>query len=417
MATRRIARGRSASPVPVIVLSVIVVGLLGASIIFGLKVGELEDQVKQKEEDIVEARNEQATMHKYILKYSRLVGLDFESAKSEYDEELAKLKQLDKVTPRYTKEGEPREPTVLELFQDYDSYVADLEGKVEDLEQKVTDANTQIEQLRSQLGAKEDNWTAEIEKWKQQAEKFEKEKAAVQEELETTRNNLTAQIEKLKAEKIELSQDVAALEKKVEVKDDSIAQLEQQVEELKLAKTKPWKLVDIPRREPVDGRILHVGGDGQYVTIDLGRNDWVGLGMEFQVYDNTDPETRQVKGRVQVREVKSDIATAKILEQDELDPILPGMVLVNPAFERGKVVEFVLVPPLQERDLERLLRRYRCRVAEEVTSDTDYVILGEGSRADEGLDPLDSEPVRKAESLGVVVMKETTLLRYLGELD
>ena len=164
--------------------------------------------------------------------------------------------------------------------------------------------------------------------------------------------------------------------------------------------------------------------DGQTLMIDLGRRDWVQIGMEFKVYDNADPESRKVKGHVQVRKVLDSIAQCKVMEQDKLDPILPGMVIVNPAFQRGKTLNFVLVGGFREANVEQLLSRYPCRVSTVTSSDTkklnrdtDYVIKGEAHVKPGVTVPDDSPTVEQAKQYQITVMNESTLLRYLGELD
>jgi hypothetical protein len=100
------------------------------------------------------------------------------------------------------------------------------------------------------------------------------------------------------------------------------------------------------------------------------------------------------------------------------------MVIINPAFQSGKTLEFVIIEPFREPNVEQFLARYPCKVkvvtptdTSKLSRDTDYVITGEG-RLREGLTRPDESPIaEQARKLGITVMRENALLRYLGELD
>jgi hypothetical protein len=171
--------------------------------------------------------------------------------------------------------------------------------------------------------------------------------------------------------------------------------------------------------EPADGKVLTVDADGKNVMVDIGRKDWVEVGMIFTVYEKGNVDERKSKGQVQIRQVYDEISRAKVIKQDDVDPILPGMILVNPAFQRGTKVEFRLVGRFLEPRMEQILSRYPCRIAEKASMTTDYVIIGD-AKPDEakGEAPWDeSEEVLYAKENKVTIMRERELLTYLGERE
>jgi NAD-dependent DNA ligase len=134
--------------------------------------------------------------------------------------------------------------------------------------------------------------------------------------------------------------------------------------------------------------------------------------MLFSVFEGNDPKSGRERGQIQIRRVFDVIAQAKVLKQDENNPLLPGMIIANPAFQRGRKLTFVLSGAFRERKIKEFLARYPCGIAGKVTRETDYVVAGEGGKAG------DSPPeVAEAKRLGITVMTESQLLRYLGEAE
>jgi len=102
-----------------------------------------------------------------------------------------------------------------------------------------------------------------------------------------------------------------------------------------------------------------------------------------------------------------------------VDPILPGMVLVNPAFERHTKLEFRLIGRFLESRIEQILARYPCTLVAKASPTTDYVIIGD-AKPDEskGEAPWEeSEEVLYAKDSKITIMRERELLNYLGERE
>ena len=415
MATRRIARGRGMSPVPIIVLSVIIVGLLGSTITLGLKVGDLDLEIKNWEKKLQDEQKKGQDAQAEFRKYERLVGLNFEGARREFEVLKADLAKKASLPSLQEPEG------ALKPFDDMKTLLGGYADRCAALEKTVTRLEGELAGAKDQreTAVRDGEQTAKAKDEQIVAERkvstdLRTRLATAEGERDKIRTDLTAQIEADKAEKTKQVKQIAALEKDVKVLNDKLKKDVEIIADLKNPKLERKPLVEGIGGEPADGKILTVDADGKNLMVDMGRRDWVEVGMIFTVYEKSE-EGRREKGQIQIRQVYDEIARAKVLKQDELDPILPGMVVVNPAFKRGKKIEFVLVGRFSEPGIEQLLSRYPCKISKTVSYTTDYVVIGEGIRQEGEPAPEDSEEVLTAKEMKKTIMKESELLHYLGE--
>jgi len=422
MATRRIARGRGASPVPIIVLSVLLVGMVASTIVLSLEVGK-----KEVERDAAKAKEDQAKLDHRKLEQTReaykvIVGLNLEGARDQLERLRKDLADKAPITRLDTKE-EVATPKTFEnlvaLLNAYGDRSQALEANEKYLQDLLDKSKTERTRLEGEVKAKEKEGQEQVEKEKKRAEDLDAAKGKVEGELAQVRKDLTAQIEVLKNEKVDLTKELSAAKKEADVLRKKVKELELRLKNIETAKN--IRLLTPETSGPgANGRIVSVDADGQHVMIDMGRQDWVEIGMKFAVFDQADPDLRKQKGEIQVRKVFDVISQAKVLKQDPLDPILQGMVLIQPAFARGKTLEFVFEGRLKDPNLPRALQRYPCRIAKEVSEKTDYLVLGEADRKGNEPNPEDSANKKLADTKyknSCIVMKERDLARYLGESE
>ena len=418
MATRRIARGRGGSPVPIIILTVLLVGAVALAIVFGMKMSKLQEDIVGHQDDVKTAQQNRRSAEEQAVQFKTLVGLNLDAMQETFDklkkdaQDTAPIAGLDDAGPL-------KLDTVAEVVEAYAREVAALRTIVGRLEGEVAEGKQAREQAETDLKNYRKDRDDEVARVKDDAAKARDQRDVAQRKLAAATQKFNADVAALDVEKTKLIKDVNHWKKAHEIQARKVKDLLAQIDELKHPVDIRGPLTGPQAAgEPVDGKVVTIEPDGETVMIDLGRR------MEFKVYDNADPESRKVKGHVQVRKVFDSIAQCKVMEQDKLDPILPGMVIVNPAFRRGKTLHFVLVTPFREPNVEQLLSRYPCRVKKVNPSDTqkldretDYVITGEG-RIKEGVTRPDESPtVEQAKEWQITVMRESTLLRYLGELD
>ncbi len=417
MATRRIARGRGGSPIPIIILSVLLVGLLGSTIVLGLSVGDLEKKIAAADDKLkAEAAERRKVMDAHI-KFEQCVGFSLEGA----TRELAALKeQLQAKSPLpgvADTEGPPKTFSDLKtLVLAYADRCAGLEKVVGTTERELQTAKTERDAAERDGKEKTETKQKQIDVEKQAVEAAQKEKVKVEGERDEVRTKLTGEVEDLKGRNTKLTKELAKAQKDIDVLQREVEKLKEDKTDLMYGKKEP-RPTPGAGPEPVDGKVLQVDADGKNVMVDMGRKDWVEIGMIFTVYEKGDADTRREKGQVQIRFLYDDISRAKVIKQDDLDPILPGMLLINPAFKRGAKPEFRLVGKFLEPRTEQFLTRYPCTIAEKTTMSTDYVVIGD-AKPDEakGEAPWEeSEDVLFARENKITIMRERELLHYLGE--
>ena len=152
----------------------------------------------------------------------------------------------------------------------------------------------------------------------------------------------------------------------------------------------------IPEEALVDAKVNQVNAIDNEIIISIGRDKKAVLGMTFAVYDEpTDirenPETGEYpegKAVVEIIKVESNYSRARIIESSEGNPIVRGDVVANAVYDPNKTYKFVVdglfdvdgdgVASRFERDtLEALIERWGGILVEEISGDTDFVVLGE----------------------------------------
>ena len=154
-----------------------------------------------------------------------------------------------------------------------------------------------------------------------------------------------------------------------------------------------------------DGAVLEVRERDGICYINIGARSKVIAGLHFTVFPPTGiDEQEQGKGQIQVTRVMDTISECRILDQLPGNPIIPGDLVTNLAFNPQRTYTFVLGGEFDLRktghpsqaDLEEvrlLIRRAGAKIDDEVSIGTDFVILGD--------EP--TRPVRPSEAAPAVV--------------
>ena len=162
------------------------------------------------------------------------------------------------------------------------------------------------------------------------------------------------------------------------------------------------KLRDI--RQPVDqvlrqadAKILRTVGDG-VVYLDLGTGDQVVPGMSFEVFDRiegiprpgdptNDENLPKGKGSIEIIRVMPGSSEARIVRQTPGQTVVEGDVLVNVAYDRAIKYNITVYgnfdldrngqPTATDADvIKRLVTQWGGRVADTLTVDTDFLVIG-----------------------------------------
>ncbi|MBN1807353.1 MAG: hypothetical protein JW837_19055 [Sedimentisphaerales bacterium] len=141
-------------------------------------------------------------------------------------------------------------------------------------------------------------------------------------------------------------------------------------------------------REP-DGQIILLDEASRIVHLDIGSKNKVYPGLTFGVYDRNVPipSDGKSKAEVIVFNVDENISVARIVTSDIRNPILRGDIVANLVWSKDQTNLFVVAgdfdldfDELNDREAERkisgLIDVWGGKVQEEVTINTDFIVLG-----------------------------------------
>jgi len=138
-----------------------------------------------------------------------------------------------------------------------------------------------------------------------------------------------------------------------------------------------------------DGKIVLIDDQTAIVHINIGTDDRVYRGLTFPVYDKNMPIPKDGKGKaeIEVFDVRKTISAARIIPSKMKRPIILGDIIANLIWDSDKTNVFVVAG---EFDLDgdevidydaldkikSLIEKWGGRLADTVSIDTDFVVLG-----------------------------------------
>jgi hypothetical protein len=145
---------------------------------------------------------------------------------------------------------------------------------------------------------------------------------------------------------------------------------------------------NVAEYEP-DGKVILVDDQAKIVHINLGSDDHVYRGLTFSVYERNQPIPRDGKGKaeIEVYNVEKTISAARILRSNPKNPIVADDIAANLIWDPKKTNTFVIagdfdltgkgtIDPEGGEKLKNLVEKWGGKVADKVTVNTDFVVLG-----------------------------------------
>lgn len=142
-----------------------------------------------------------------------------------------------------------------------------------------------------------------------------------------------------------------------------------------------------------DGKIVLIDDQTGIVHINIGTDDRVYRGLTFPVYDKNMPIPKDGRGKaeIEVFDVKKTISAARIIPSKMKSPIILGDIIANLIWDSDKINVFVVAG---EFDLDgdksidydaldkikTLIEKWGGRVADTVSIDTDFLVLGKAPK-------------------------------------
>ncbi len=236
------------------------------------------------------------------------------------------------------------------------------------------------EQTRQELTARVDQYRQEVEATKADYNDL---RALVNKNSDDRAQILLDQLEQAKANAKQLTQDLLRTQAELNVARVRLQNALAAVKEIKPA----------PDRESVacqpDGEVILVDEAAGVVRVNLGSEDRVYRGLTFAVYDRSAGVTpnEEPKAQVEVFAVDRRTSAARILSSERRNPIITGDIVANLIWDCDARNQFVIAGHFDLdgdgkldydaiRKIESLIQKWGGTVSNEVSAETDYVILG-----------------------------------------
>lgn len=284
-----------------------------------------------------------------------------------------------------------QEGSLIGLIENLNNKITTLDSqlKVADAERRAAQQNAQAEaervaQIESEFTSSASNLQSEVQAYADSNQQIRTGFGKIEERLvgqnETLRSDFTAREQRMQDQINEQSQQIIVLQ-------DNIARLQ--------GEGKVTSVAGLPEEALVDGVVSQVNAIDNEAMISIGRDKKAVLGMTFAVYDDAtdirpDAQTGEYpKGKavIEIIKVEQTFSRARIISSSEGNPIVRGDVIANAVYDPDKTYKFVVdglfdvdrdgVATRFEREtLEAIIERWGGILVDEITGDTDFVVLG-----------------------------------------
>lgn len=302
----------------------------------------------------------------------------------------------------YGPEGVDLIQTIVTLKSGFDSANHNLEQTrkmLNDLQDEFDIAveNFRIEEQR--LIDEKNHYQVEADKIQQNyGELNRKGQQSADEQVKTYMSKLKKTEAKLKQKNLDLLQLQAKLDKNQQALQTAITKIED---------IKPRPDIEVEAFKP-DATVVSVDMQTDTVFIDAGSNDHVYVGLTFSIFDKNAPipEDGLGKAEIEVFGVTETVSVARFVSHSKKNPVVPEDIVVNLIWDSEKSNSFVVAGNFDfdrngkidhdgREKIVQLVERWGGRILDEVTIETDFVVLGtrprvmkKPSRSDYEIDPM-----------------------------
>jgi len=253
--------------------------------------------------------------------------------------------------------------------------------QLEDLQKRFGDAQAVNAEERKTL-------LAEKEKFEQQVSKVQADytelRALLEKKADDQVKDLMAKLDQERATKEQTNKDLLKTQAELNTAQDRIQHI---------LKENVWPVKPPPDAEAAafvpDGKIILVDSQSKIVQLNVGSDDRVYRGLTFSVYEKSIPIPRDGKGKaeIEVFNVEKNVSSARIIRSETKNPIVVDDVIANLIWDSAKTNTFVIagdfdingdgLPDTDAADrIKSLIQKWGGKVADAVSIDTDFVVLG-----------------------------------------
>ncbi|MFW6060075.1 MAG: hypothetical protein ACODAQ_07820 [Phycisphaeraceae bacterium] len=281
------------------------------------------------------------------------------------------------------------EPPVISALEDLLAELRAEQDRLARLEDQLSDAQQRASAAEQEKERLNERFQEAQQTLQQRLDTATSEFASYESQVGEMESQLTQRVEEVHSAREER---IVELENEVRERQQRINTLQQRLADLR----NEMKGIQAPDVVQADGQIAAVIQNDDKVYINLGRRDHLVLGMTFEVFDAgvliKPDEYEEVRGKatIEVIEIQPESALARIVREDERrrgSGIAENDQIVNVAFDPDAIFTFHVHGKFDIRGtgnptstdtqrVESIVRRWGGELAEELSYDVDFVVLG-----------------------------------------
>jgi hypothetical protein len=294
---------------------------------------------------------------------------------------------VDPNNPVEPSEVKPVRVALVDLIGELLTKLEQTTGQRDATQEQLTTLRGRYDDAIKTMQETEQGLTAKVDEYYQQVQQIKTDyndlRVLVQQNSDERAKTLLDQFETTRAESTQLRQDLLRTQAEL-----NVAQGRLQGALAAVSKIKPAPDQETTAFKP-DGQVILVDEAASIIHINLGSEDRVYRGLTFSVYDKAAgiPRDGKPKAQVEVLAIDRRVATARILTSERKNPIHVGDSVANLIWDSDRKNQFVVAGEFDLdrngetdydgiRKIEGLIEKWGGAIAQQVTADTDYVILG-----------------------------------------
>ncbi|MGD0784638.1 MAG: hypothetical protein ABR969_02370 [Sedimentisphaerales bacterium] len=279
-------------------------------------------------------------------------------------------------------------PSLFRIVEIYNNKLRQMNETAGQLNTQIANLNSELETSKTGAAERESSLLAQVRSVQQDANSVQQSYNQLRDLMDKKSNeqvqSLTQQRDQSVEEKNKSKQELLDAMNKLSVTQN---RLQETLSKLEVSKSKPKE--DVAAYKP-DGHIISIDISSKVAFIDIGIQDKVYPGLTFSVYNKSAPiPTDGNSGNeIEVLNVDKNTSMARINKMSKKNPISEGDIIVNLIWDSKATNRFVVAGDFDfngdgEIDsdgaakIEQLIQNWGGKVEDTVTTNTDFVILGD----------------------------------------
>ncbi len=393
--------------IPLIIAIIVIIGLIAGIVYMNSEMEKLWEDMDQAARDAEREKDLRANLELEKQKLTRFVTGSGDADPSVLKQQYLIRRAVNEHLDKFLGEESPRSEFAY-LTELYNSVFTERERalvKALTYRREAEASQDQAKSIASTISRIKEEKDKEITRLVNEKRDLETQKSNMEQQYKAELARKEAQIEQERTEKLDLEKklnmEIAALRSDISEKKRRIDQLVKK------------KAKELMSADP-DGEVILADNKLGYCWVNLGRTHGLRAGSTFEVFRYIKGGRRKMKGKIEIKKIDTTHSQAAIIESldPEDDPIVKGDYIISPLFDREETKIFVfageLINPLYSKaEVVKMIEEMGAKVDRELSVETDFLIAGKGAE--------ETEEYTKAVELGIFIMREDELFKYIGK--